>query len=527
MKTWLRRILLLSGALLAGVILYYLLTYAIVPPAGTVKPIADGPFARLIPARQRLVRYHPVDFSAPVAHVPVPQHPFMAANPGSNMHNDGSMSDTAPAAGPRGANPSVHSRTQGFGGYGTLTFNRQGQIVAVFSSGRQFQLELLEPYSLQELASYDLPPRPASLWLEGVPPWEYIGAGTYFYLDHLERAIVPTTRNTVQVVQTPGTQSGAGFELLREYDLSAAVVPLPWPQQDSVAWVLPDWDGGAYWFATTAGMVGVIDAETGAVQTLRLADERIENSFAIGPEGVFVISDRALYRFSRSAGGQITTDWRSEYDRGPRQKPGLITRGSGSSVTLLGGSDGFVAVSDNAEPRIHLLFLRRSDGAVVCQEPLFEPGRSATDITVIGFQAIDPTGSGTALYSAIVENNWGHHSFPRARPAPGISRVDLAIAADGTAACKTVWTSPEKNIGVFKMSLESGLIYTYFRDDSLAQKWYWTALDYHTGETVYQALAGTGLGYNNWAGAIFLHPAGGTAYSTTLFGLVQLRDRSP
>ena len=36
-------------------------------------------------------------------------------------------------------------------------------------------------------------------------------------------------------------------------------------------------------------------------------------------------------------------------------------------------------ITDNAEPRIHLLFVRRSDGAVVCSAPVFEAGQSGTE----------------------------------------------------------------------------------------------------------------------------------------------------
>jgi hypothetical protein len=35
-----------------------------------------------------------------------------------------------------------------------------------------------------------------------------------------------------------------------------------------------------------------------------------------------------------------------------------------------------------------------------------------------------------------------------------------------------------------------------------------------------------GLGYNNWAGSLFLHPDG-MAYSTTIFGMVMMRDTIP
>jgi len=490
-----------------------------------IRPIPNGPFSTSIPDDERLIRYRPVAQPTPIAHVPIPRHPFMASNAGNNMHNDTYMSDTYEASGPLGIAPRIRSRTQGFGGYGTITYDRAGRLVAVYSNGRGFQLELMDPYTLQELASYDLPSRPWYFLLQGVMPWEYIGAGIYFYLDHEDRAVIPTTINTVQIVQVPRLGSDEGFKLIREYDLADYVVPMPWPKQDSVAWVLPDWSGAYYWFATTQGVVGTIERETGTVRTIRLQGELIENSFAVGEEGVFILSDRALYRFSQNGHGEIITDWRLEYDRGRQKKPGVITRGSGASVTLVGGLDGFVVITDNAEPRIRLLFVRRSDGAVVCSQPLFQEGRSATDISVIGFEHADANGRGKGVYSVIVENNWGRHFFPIARPEPGITRVDLIRHEDGSYTCKTIWSSNERHFGVFKLSLGNGLLYLYFRMGSPPNpRWYLSALDFATGETVYRVLVGTGLGYDNWAGSLFLHPDGGIAYATTIFGLVMIQD---
>ncbi len=229
----------------------------------------------------------------PIAHVAIPQHPFMAPNTGNNMHCDAYMSDTYEARGPLGFNPQVTSRTQGFGGYGTIAYDGAGRLVAVYGNGRGFQLELMDPYTLEELESYDLPSRPWYWPLQGVLPWEYLGAGTYFYLDNQYRAIVPTTNNTIQVIQVPDPGSGGEFELVHKYDLRDYVVPMPWPKEDSVAWILPDWSGEYYWYATTEGMVGTVDVSSGAVRTMRLEDEVIENSFAAGEDGVYVLSDHA------------------------------------------------------------------------------------------------------------------------------------------------------------------------------------------------------------------------------------------
>ena len=156
--------------------------------------------------------------------------------------------------------------------------------------------------------------------------------------------------------------------------------------------------------------------------------------------------------------------------------------------------------------------------------PLFAEHKSGTDLTAIGFEHADENGNGTGVYSAIVENNWGPHTFPFSRPEPGLTRVDAVRQDDGTYSCREVWASKEMSIGGFRLSLGNGLVYQYGKEGSwLNSKWYLVAIDFATGETVYKNLVGTGIGYNNWQGSLFLHPAG-MAYSTTIFGAVMIRD---
>ena len=98
-------------------------------------------------------------------------------------------------------------------------------------------------------------------------------------------------------------------------------------------------------------------------------DEEIANSFAVDEQGVYVVTVEALYRLSADRTGKPQADWRTEYDRGSEQKPGQLSRGSGTTPTLL--PDGLVAITDNADPRMHVLFLRRDTGEEVCAAPVF------------------------------------------------------------------------------------------------------------------------------------------------------------
>jgi hypothetical protein len=493
---------------------------------------------KITPEYGVFTRFLPGETAHAINHVPLAQHPAMAPG-GSNMHNDAYVSDVNAGPGPVGRNSSIVSRTQGFGGYGTLTFDGKGRIVAVSGTARTFQLELLDPVTLEELASFDLPPRSWLFPLQGVLPWKYLGAGVYFYLDAQNRAVVPTTRNTLMVIQSPDDPA-AGFKLVREYDLSRDVVALPWPKQDSIAWVMPEWpqdhspEALRYWYATIEGLVGVVDARSGNVTTWKAPGEIIENSFAVGEEGIFMMTDYALYRMRVDQRGDthvdkdqhIVVDWRHAYDRGPAQKPGHITRGSGTSVTLAGSPEsGLVAITDNAEPQIHLELYRRTDGEKVCSVPLFKRGESGTDLSPLVFEHADVNGNATGHFSVMVENNYGHHVFPMPDAHAGIARIDAVRQGDGSFQCTQIWQTAEKGIAGAKLALQSGLLYMYLNDSSPALGGYFAAIDFNSGRTVYRQHTGLGHGYNAWQGVLFLHPDNGALYTTTLFGLVMMQDQ--
>jgi hypothetical protein len=483
------------------------------------------------PEYGRFTRFLPPTTAHAISHVPLPQHPGMASG-GSNMHNDAYVSDVNDATGPLGLNSIIRSRTQGFGGYGTLTFDSKGRIVAIHGNATNFQLELLDAETLEELASFDLPPRSWMFPLQGVMPWKYLGAGVYFYLDGQNRAIVPTTGNTLLVVQVPEDPEVETFKLVREYDLSRHVMELPWPKLDSVAWVMPEWPAAGqdsverYWYATIEGLVGAIDVDSGDIATWKPAGEIIENSFAVGEEGIFMMTDRAMYRLNVDDQGKIAVDWKRDYDRGPAAKPGHITRGSGTSVTLVGAAeDGLVAITDNAAPRIHLELYRRSNGDKVCSIPLFNDNESGTDLSALAFQHADDAGKPTGRFSIMVENNYGQHVFPMPDAHAGIVRIDALRQDDGKYHCEQVWQTQEKGIAGAKLALRSGLLYMYINDDSPALGGYFAAIDFDSGKTVYRQHTGMGHGYNAWQGVLFLHPETGALYTTTLFGIVMMQDQ--
>ncbi|MFO0694049.1 MAG: hypothetical protein U0230_10875 [Polyangiales bacterium] len=485
--------------------------------------MAPGSVTRPIPRDERLVALVPSETHAsldpePIPAAPVPPHPFMAENGASCMHGDAYTSNTYPWAGPEGHHPEVLSRAMGFvgGECPTVNFDRQGRIVTVCMRGRKPSLLLLDPQSLAVLARTPLPTRNTARLRIRTATNDTSG-GVYFYLDHRDRAVIGTSEGNLDTYALDETGTAPRFvreertslqEALRRRDGSL----------DKISAVMPDHDGNV-WFVGRYGTVGFVTPDH-IVHSTKLRGEEIENSLSIAEDGVYVVTDHALYRLDAAQGTAVHTAWREPYDRGTRRKLGQINQGSGTSPTLLG--EDYVAIADNAEPRMNVLVYRRrgeEGNRLVCRVPVFEPGRSATENTMIGVGR-----------SLVVENNYGYDIFMTMRHGrttePGIARIDVRADESG---CDVVWVSHEISQTVVpKLSIASGLIYAYTKLEGAphdGDAYYFTAIDFETGRTVYRVLTGTGLRYDNHWAEIAIAPDG-TAYVGVLNGVLRIRDRT-
>lgn len=439
----------------------------------------------------------------PITSSEIPQHPFMGANGSSNMHNNAYMTDTYTIAGPLGNNLEVITSSLG-GLCPTLTFDSHGRIIGACLNLSSASLFLVDSVTLTPLATLPLPVGE----LEGLGDFT---SGSYFYLDQQDHAFVPTIEGTIWEVAVVGEGDSVAFEVVKIYDLTSVLVG-----DDKIGSVLPDFNG-LLWFVTRQGTVGIFDPATGAIEVATLEGELSTNSFAVDETGgAFIVSDHAMYRFDADESGQPAVTWREEYDRGTRQKTGQVSQGSGTTPTLM-GSD-YVTISDNADPQMHVLVYQRGVEAegerLVCAEPVFDEMESSNENSLIATDT-----------SIIIENNYGYSRPLRALEATagkiGMTRVDL----DPDGGCHTVWTNHEVIPSVVsKLSLATGLIYTYTKDESIASGiWSFAAVDFYTGETVYKLEVGNGLNYNNHYAGLYLGPDG-TAYVGVIDGLVAIRD---
>ena len=471
---------------------------AAVPPV----PIPEGPEAS----------EPPVFVGSPAQSRPVsaklpPRHPFMAPNGRSNIHDDAYMSGAYAFRGPLGRNMERLS-TFHAAECASVTFDSAGRIVSICVGLERPRVVMFDPRTLDKLAEFPLPPRQPSA---GNPFNDFSGGG-YFYLDNLNRPVIPTNHRHIWVIGETSGPLGPGFALERDYDVSGVTAV-----DDKLFSVLPDWSG-RLWFVSQKGVVGTIDPASGAIRTYHLG-EQVTNSFSVDESGgVYLVSDAALYRFDAGVGGWPTVTWREVYPNSGIHKPGQSGPGSGTTPDVIGSK--YVAIADNADPLQVVVYKRAKtvEGSrLVCAQPVFKPGAGATDNSLI-----------TAGRSIIVENNYGYSGLTATMDGktsePGFERVD--INADGQG-CRTVWRNDERAPSVVpKLSLSTGLVYAYTKPptSSTTDAWYFTAMDFRTGQTIYRRLAGTGLGFNNNWAPVTLGPDG-SAYVGALGGLVRLADR--
>lgn len=402
------------------------------------------------------------------------------------------------AAGPLGESPEVDSAWYGLTRCATPAFASHGRLVTVCRDRRSGALEVIDPDTMRPLVAKELPGRPDEL--------DDACADSPFYLDDADRAVVATADRHVLVVETADAGDDADLTTRADLDLTGRV-----PSDDCLVGLVPD-RRGRIWFATRTGRVGAVDVSSGSATVVELG-EQVDTSLVADPDaGVYVVTTEALYRLGSGPAGRPSVTWRAAYDRGSERKSGQPSQGSGTAPVLLAG--GLVAITDNANPRMHVVLHDSSDGSLVCSVEVFEDDRGATASSLV------PVGDGV-----VVENNHGNNGplstiLGRTTDA-GLARVDVA---DGR--CRVAWTSTEAAPSADPaLSPANGLLYAHTKQHSWwgADAWYLTAIDVRTGRRVFGVRTGLGPFAASSAG-VTIAPDG-SAYVTTVGGLVRVHDR--
>ena len=224
-------------------------------------------------------------------------------------------------------------------------------------------------------------------------------------------------------------------------------------------------------FATLQGMVGVIPREprrltdanmrVASINGERCADasvptdglEQISNSISADDDGgIYVVSDRAQYRFDHKD-GKLAETWRAEYETGGGGGGTTLSSGSGSTPDVVGtepGEDELVAITDGQE-LAHLVLLWRDripkdwkriapgkDRRIACEFPITFGDPNAT--SSISEQSVLTRG-----YSFVVVNNALRLDDALARDPAALQH---AFDADEQPARETRLRGPSASIGI-------------------------------------------------------------------------------
>lgn len=441
-----------------------------------------------------------------------PQNPFAAGGGVGAPHSSTQSSDASPQRGP-GSGSSTGTFVPG-AACATILLDRRGHPIVQCTDkvvpqpdgtlAFIYSLRLLDPETFKVLSSYTLP-------LTGQN-------GVYYYLDRRDRVVIATGDGHVLRIAHGRTAGGQWrTSVVDDWDVSDHVTGRCGGSSlcDYIVSVKPDWRG-RIWFSTTEGVVGTLNTWTGTARSIRLPDgEQVTKAMSTSWRGAAVVSTHALYFLRASWSGKPRIVWRETYDRGGSDlKPGQMVDGTGTSPSFFGpGDDRYVTITDNAEPREHVLVYRvRKDRhkQLICRVPVFAPGASGTDDT-----------SMTAGRSVIAVNTYGYDYFDYTPiPLPGgITRID--VRSDGSG-CSKVWTNPTSTITMAKLSVRSGKIYTFERTVTDSTPTYsFVVIDAHTGRTLNKLPLGNsvvyeGLQLNGTIGR------DGSFYQGTLGGLVRI-----
>jgi hypothetical protein len=398
--------------------------------------------------------------------VPIPPGPGRWATPSYV----GRPSVAGAERGPIGESPTVATRSYGVADCHRIEFDDDGRLVLLCGGDRPV-LRVVDPESLRQVRSAELP-----------------GSGCVGRLAVVDGDLVATSGQRILTIGV------SDLVIESSVDLAGSL-----GADDCVTGLGPD-EAGRVWFASQAGVAGFV--EDGRLRVIDL-DDRVDRPLTVDDDGAYVAGADALHRVVVVA-GMPTLAWDSPYDDGGER---------GSAPVVL--ADGLVAVADNRDPRLQVVFHRTDTGDVVCRAEVFGDDDGATDG---GLVAAD-TG-------VVVQNSHGYGGVRSTllgrTTSRGIARVDVVAGK-----CQVTWTTDmNAPSGAPAVSVEDGFAYAWTKRHSWlgVDAWYLSALDLHTGHLAWARRTGLNSLADNHGGAVTLGPDR-AVYVPVLGGIVRVADR--
>jgi hypothetical protein len=455
----------------------------------------------------------------------VPQNPYLAIGR-NGIHETTWNDDVTEHAGPVSSSGAMSVTTHKLGLFPTacptLLFDSQNRVITNCITFGKTTLYLLDPTTLKVLAQVALPPK-ENVGLDGKSD---AAGGGYVHLDAAGQVLLgpyDRTIRTYEIVEDAGTFS---LQLVRSFDLSPIVPVDAEPGDYRITDTLIDYQG-RYWFTTNSGVIGYVVDIDDPQSEIRTYDfgENMQNQVAVDESGVYVVTWTHMRKVavaetdddpncsSACLAGDIYEAWVQEYDTSAAdENPNLVSPGSGTSPTLFGEYDDIVAIADNAAPTLHLNLYDRTTGTLICSHPTFADGGAENSPSAHGDEIVLSNNAG---YGGI----WGDPQTLQ----PGLIKVRVNSSRTG---CTTEWERYDfKGTATPFLSTENGTIYTYAVKQGTdgADAWYLTAVDWITGQIVYQKYVGSGGQFDNIVMPVTVSPDHG-AYISVKNGIALVRD---
>ena len=381
----------------------------------------------------------------------LPQNPGMAENNYNSGHQDSYCSESVGLTGPTSNKLRLIVQYNPYGFTPVMTCNRKNQMIAVSVGLGVGIFRLIVFNSECEILSATIVGR-----LNSIQNY----AGGYFFLNNDDNAVVVSNNELVCYPTAHVRQKDEVYSLEpiwksddlvkliighkhviddAENILYAAMPVWEKPGPNPIFWVVL---AGEYDFDTSTlksnAYIAVVQiiierhgSRTKLIDSLELKGQWNNNTVAVSPQGIFFVTNGCdttgactggyLYSIGFDAGaGKLKINWKSSYKNSGFLKPGQGNIGSGTTPTLFDGPDGkeYVAITDNAYPRMNVVVYERGDGKIISEVPVFPKMRGCDEASLIGVHG-----------RVVVENNFGHIvNFPHSQYVanePGIALIQV------------------------------------------------------------------------------------------------------
>ncbi|EEU39433.1 uncharacterized protein NECHADRAFT_81605 [Fusarium vanettenii 77-13-4] len=470
--------------------------------------------------------------------------------PGSlSVHRDSGNTRSEDFEAPLGVNPKVEAIKMAppF----NMFWDEEGRVLAANQCRENTTcIVSLDPDTYEIEATYPEPDQPSDL-----------SQTLMVYMQLLDGHVTTSTANRhILELEIVGKGAKTTFVTKRDIDLSNVtsaneLILSTSYDSDGNLWFTTGGFAGAGFPAGDTATLGYVEPG-GKVHTLKLPDKMIENSFAISGTDVYLLTGPAgsadhadasgsfLYMQPSPEGVKVIAELL--YEAGDGIKKGSISRGAGSTPSLLGHK--YVAFTDNANDQVNVIVYPQGSALTnntkpLCTVPLFEKGSSSNENAGVNHW------DGKSTYSMVFSNFYNGPPLAQLRDAPfgdgtdsdpeilngpfndlsavgpGLTRVDFD---ERTGKCTTRWYNKSIRTTITPiMSTKTGLLYMPTQDYKLAQKgsyvYYVSALDFETGKEVWKVRTGAGGVFSNHFQTPVLTKDGGVGHYV-IGGFVKVKD---